>query len=213
MSLQIKTVWLGPSFATAPGRAHVCADSWSGDLEILDEKKLFTLVPWLYREPYFLDALKARHWAGASDIARLAYLCEHGGVYVDTDVRLVRRTKFMALAHAALASRTLVVGAEDETYYCGAVMIAPPRHQLIVNLLDTYRHTKFEHTFEGTTTGTTMLTEAVKRHLSNDVLVLPPQVFYPWHWREKDLDEEQQERRIEQPYVLTAHHWLGSWVK
>ena len=39
---------------------------------------------------YFQEALAAKKWAFASDYARLKVLIEHGGVYMDTDVEVLR---------------------------------------------------------------------------------------------------------------------------
>lgn len=42
------------------------------------------------KHPYMKAAYAAKKWAFVSDYARLDIVCEHGGIYLDTDVELVR---------------------------------------------------------------------------------------------------------------------------
>jgi len=173
--------------------------------------RLSSVVPWLYEIPYFNDAYRAEHWAGASDVARLALLYELGGVYVDTDVEVVRQHFLDELA----AGPDLCMGFEDDTFICGAVLVAPkPGHPFLKRALDTYRSTKFTDTFGDTVfNGTTILTQLVRSHQDTGLCVLPKHVFYPWTPQERGISDEEKAERMKQPGVVCAHHWSASWVK
>lgn len=45
-------------------------------------------------QPFMHEAYKAKKWAIAADIARLYILKSHGGIYIDTDIELVRNPDF-----------------------------------------------------------------------------------------------------------------------
>ena len=112
---------------------------------------------------YWEQALDEKHWAGASDIARLALLWHHGGIYLDTDVEVLRKEKLLALQWDAFTYGTCYVGEETKDGdLCGAVIIAAPHHPMIARMLEVYAGTNFKDTFNGFVNGTTMLTREVR---------------------------------------------------
>lgn len=73
-----------------PALAEKCIASWKkfcpGYRVIEWNEDNFDLSPY----PYAQYCLKRGHWAFLSDFVRLAVVAEHGGVYFDTDVELIR---------------------------------------------------------------------------------------------------------------------------
>lgn len=208
---KIHAVWFG---LKEPSQlALQCISTWPDDdrVTIWSRGMLSSVVPWLHDIPYFSDAYKAEHWAAASDVARLALLYELGGIYMDTDVEVVRQNFLDELA----AGQDLVLGFEDDTFICGAVMVAPkPGHPFLKRALDLYRATKFTDTFHDTLfNGTTMLTQLVRSHQDTGLAVMPQHVFYPWTPQERHISAQDKAERKAQPGVVCAHHWEASWVK
>ena len=85
---QIHYCWFGGK--ELPKQAKRCIASWEKhcpDWKIIrwDEHNFD-----FDRYPFAAWCLKNQKWAFLSDIARLAVVLEHGGVYLDTDVELVR---------------------------------------------------------------------------------------------------------------------------
>lgn len=85
---KIHYIWLGGN--PLPPLAKKCLSSWRKfmpDYEIVrwDESNLdFGLCE------YACEAYKAKKWAFASDYARFKILYEQGGIYLDTDVEVIR---------------------------------------------------------------------------------------------------------------------------
>lgn len=84
----IHYIWFGGK--PLPPMAERCINSWKEhcpDYEIVrwDEDNFDS-----GGNRYFEEALAAKKWAFASDYARLKVLVEHGGIYMDTDVEVLR---------------------------------------------------------------------------------------------------------------------------
>lgn len=84
----IHYIWFGGK--PLPPMAERCMASWKEhcpDYEIIrwDESNFDS-----GGNRYFEEALAAKKWAFASDYARLKVLVEHGGIYMDTDVEVLR---------------------------------------------------------------------------------------------------------------------------
>ncbi len=204
----IFSVWLGterPSIL-----AQQCMATWpEGSYLYQGRAQLTSVVPWLLDIPYFNEAYAAGHWAGASDVARLALLWTFGGIYLDVDVEVVNVNGLLDYERQAHNAGVLVTGMEDETWACNAVIISPPKHAVVGALLKQYRELKLADTFQGTVTGATLFTEACRGRRAT---LMPPEVFYPWHWRYKNATIDVQRAHIKDNTV-TAHHWEASWVK
>lgn len=184
-------------------------ETWPEGAKLYSRAQLSSVVPWVADIKYFRDAYEKNHFAGASDVARLAVLWELGGIYLDVDVELLKPDDLLAVTYD---KQCMYVGREDDRWCCNAVMAAPPRHPVVGQLLDRYRATRFEDTFEGTVTGATMLTDAVVFAKPKQVLMLDTDFFYPWHWADKDKPLAERRSKITSRTVC-AHHWEGSWVK
>ena len=49
----------------------------------------------VFSHPFMKAAYEAKAWAFVSDYARLKIVCEHGGIYLDTDVELLKNLDFL----------------------------------------------------------------------------------------------------------------------
>jgi mannosyltransferase OCH1-like enzyme len=78
-------------------------------------------------------ALNKKKWGFVSDIVRLQKLCSVGGIYLDTDVELIRPLDFFAKE-----ADHLVLGYIFECALGTAVLHSPPQHPVIQKLLDEY---------------------------------------------------------------------------
>lgn len=194
------SIWLGGGERSAISKR--CEQTWPEDHKIYTAAMLSSVVPWLHDIKYYRDAIAAEHWAGASDVARLALLYEVGGCYLDVDVEIVNRPYIDALDDGWFH-----IGQEDDGgNLCGAVMIALAGHQFAKDMLDTYGRTRFGDTFNGKCNGTTLLTRQPKL----GVHIHDAKEFYPWHWSE-NLTDNQKGERIELLKPIFAHHWEKSW--
>ncbi len=110
--------WLGG--APKPKSVLKCIDSWRRhcpDYEIIEwNEKNFSISAC---PSYVRDAYQNKKWAFATDYIRLKVIYEHGGVYFDTDVELVKNidlllsyNAFLGFEHDAYVNSGLGFGAE-----------------------------------------------------------------------------------------------------
>jgi len=104
---RIHYCWFGRG--EKPRLAKKCIASWKKycpDFEIIEwNEDNFDASAY----PYAQYCLENRKWAFLSDFVRLVVLCEHGGIYLDTDVELIRSPEKL-LAYDAF------YGFEDNTH-------------------------------------------------------------------------------------------------
>jgi hypothetical protein len=136
--------------------------------------------------------------AQLADLVRLEVLYRFGGVYVDSDVEPLRPLDPL-LPLSAFAAW------EDSRSVPNAVMGAVPGHPAIRACLDLALERVPGDTWQAGPGVTTRVLQG-----RDDVLLLPPGSFYPYHYREKARRSE--DFRRTQPWAFVAHHWAGSWL-
>ncbi|MGL5914962.1 MAG: glycosyltransferase family 32 protein [Culicoidibacterales bacterium] len=150
---------------------------------------------------YVQQAFAQRKFAFVSDYARLKYLYENGGIYLDTDVEICRDlTKF-------ISTSDLVVSLEYYEWELTGVntgtIIAPPKHPIIAELLATYEHEEFIDRGEATLTINQRLTQLLQTKglvLENREQQLERVKVYPYEYF-----------CTNNPQAYTIHHYASSW--
>jgi inositol phosphorylceramide mannosyltransferase catalytic subunit len=185
---------------------------WLGERELPDAQRAFG-ESWARHHPdweqrLWRDAdlaeldLPPEIVAGASgpaelaDVARLAILARHGGVYVDTDVECLRPLDPL------LRGLDFFAGYELPNLVGTAVLGAVHGHPVFLRAQEIVRKT-FGQAPLPSATGPPFLT-----HLLWDfpeVTIFPPEVFFPYLWSEPERRGE----RFEGAYAV--HHWAMSW--
>ncbi|HBI93590.1 MAG TPA: glycosyl transferase [Terrisporobacter glycolicus] len=122
--------WFGRG--AKPKLAKKCIESW---------KKYcpdYRIIEWnednfeVEKYPYAKYCLEHGKWAFLSDFVRLKVVCEHGGIYFDTDVELTRKIDEL-LIHEAF------YGFENDNYVnSGLGFGSVAYHKVIVTMLDQY---------------------------------------------------------------------------
>ncbi|WP_420819031.1 glycosyltransferase family 32 protein [Paenibacillus nanensis] len=158
---------------------------------------------------YVKEAYEARKYAFVSDYARLHALYHHGGIYMDTDVEVLRPLDPL-LAHEAFT------GFEDEHFLQSGTMGAAPNHPWIGMLLDDYTGRAFvqpDGSFD-TTTNTAVISKLCERQglelngakqtLPGGVVVYPRTYFSPYDYIDGGnyITNES----------FTIHHFAQSWL-
>lgn len=85
--------------------------------------------------PYVRQAYDSKKYAFVSDVARLHALVTEGGIYMDTDVELMKRPP--------IDGYSAVAGFESKDRIMTAFMACEPRHALFQELFDEYRTRPF----------------------------------------------------------------------
>lgn len=170
---------------------------------------------------YVEEAYEARKWAFVSDFARFQILYEHGGLYFDTDVELIKpiddiveRGAFMGMEEDCSTE-----GAEGEVSAIkvnpGVGLAAPPGSGLLAAILDSYKSTHFISP-AGDNDETTVVERVTKllweRGLKNTTgiqkvagfYLYPAEYFCPLDFDSGELNKTDNTRSI---------HWYGAtWL-
>lgn len=159
---------------------------------------------------YCYEAYKAKKWAFVSDYARLKVLYEYGGVYLDTDVEIIKKIDNLLL-HRFFA------GLESENTISTAVLAAEKNSEIIEKFLLIYNDLHFLNSKKKNdyTTNVERFSEFIK-HKYNKELSNPPIILF-----EKaiiyDIDFFSVKNIYDNSINVTnntymIHHFSGSWL-
>jgi hypothetical protein len=165
-----------------------------------------------HRDPLVAEdwPLTAPSWdlctAGAqlADMVRLEALLKWGGVYVDQDMQPFRPLDSLLNCQAFAAW-------EDERCVPNAVMGAVPDHPAIRACLELSLARLAEKPTEVWNSGAGVTTAILPGR--DDVLLLPPESFYPVHYRDANRGRLMANFRPQtQPWTFALHWYWGSWL-
>lgn len=199
--------WFGPSEKSDLNKK--CLDSWH---RLLDD---YEIKEWNEsNSPLDHAYCKASHerglWSRLSNYIRLFALYKEGGIYLDTDVEVVK-TLSPFMAHKCFLGFQLVE--EQSDWVNSAILGAIPGHQFLRHcLLLTEASFAATGEFYRSPTLMTMVLKAMglteyKKQEIEDVTVYPVDYFYPYPWFSKFSPD----CITENTYCI--HHWEGTWVK
>lgn len=157
---------------------------------------------------YCREAYEAKKWAFVSDVARLYALVTVGGIYMDTDVEVLKPLDDF-LSCAAFS------GFEEEDRISTGIMAAEKGHPLFTEFLNDYATARFNTEDGGmdmTTNVTRISNTCLKYGLQlnntmqtvNGFTLYPKDYFCPKDFRTKVLTVTENSH--------TIHHFDGSWL-
>lgn len=193
-----------------PKLAKKCIKSWKmycPDYEIIqwnEDNFDISACPLYVRQAY-----EAKKWAFVTDYVRLRVVYEHGGIYLDTDVELVKSPD-------ALLEEKAFFGLEYGTYIAtglgfGAEKAAP----ILRRLMDDYQDIPFINK-DGSLDLVACPVRNSQVFIDNglkqdntmqricDCLILPAEHLCPYDGRSKELNIT--------PNTVSIHWYSGSWV-
>lgn len=89
--------------------------------------------------PFIKDAYEAKKWAFVTDYARLKIIYDNGGIYLDTDVELLKNLDDLLNADCYLA-----VQQDGKTIATGLGFGAKKNSEVVKLMLEEYKNLKFE---------------------------------------------------------------------
>lgn len=139
--------------------------------------------------------------AQLADLVRIEELYHRGGVYIDSDVECYRPFDVLRAVDAFAAW-------EDRDHIPNAVLGAKPGHPAIGELVKRAVEMMPCDTWD---IGVGLTTEVLSAR--DDVLLLPPGSFYPYHYRQKWRTGTPPRAELvkNNPWAWCAHHWAASW--
>ena len=159
---------------------------------------------------YTRVAYKQKLWSRLSNYVRLHALYREGGIYLDTDVEVVR-------SFTPLLAQSCFLGFQQEEeqldWVNGAVLGAEAGHPFIKRCMElTVQRFDMEGEFyRGPTIITTVLKEmgldAYGLQELDGVTICPAEYFYPYPWFGQFSPD------CVKPSTYCVHYWAASWLK
>ncbi|MCP2241252.1 glycosyltransferase family 32 protein [Thermoanaerobacterium thermosaccharolyticum] len=198
--------WFGKN--TMPKLNQRCIESWKRvlpdyELKLWNENNFDVNINQFVKEAY-----EMKKWAFVTDYVRLYVLYNYGGIYMDTDVEVLKRLDSF-LIHSAFS------GFESNEYIPTGIIGAERGNKWIGYLLDYYKDKRFilENGLN-TITNVKIITELSKelglkannkyQILEYDVHIYPKEYFCPLSF------DNLQKNFTKNTY--TIHHYSGSWL-
>ena len=207
-----------------PRTIHYC---WFGGKELPDQYKKwmeswkkycpgYEIIRWdesnydVHKIPYIDEAYKSGKYSFVSDYARLDILYNHGGIYLDTDVEMLRPLDNLLCQKAFMGTEF-----PSNMVATGLGMGAVPKHYGIKLLMDDYLNHRFIRD-DGTLNLTTCpviqsnllqkygLKLNGKRQKVCDIEIYPNMVFSPYLPYRKQI--------VYNGVSYLCHHYSASWV-
>lgn len=208
---KIYYVWIGN--AEKPDIFYKCLKSWKKnlpDFEVIEiNEKNFDMDRHLKENRFFRECFERKLWAYVSDYMRVHFMYENSGVYVDTDMEIIKDiTPLMENEKTEF-----FIGYEDERHISVGIFGCRRKSGILKKIMDFYENDIwteplwtipkiFTHVFEKEYG----LTEKRENELKEgEIIIYPRQYFYPYGFRE-----------IYTPDCITEktygiHWWNDSW--
>lgn len=191
---KIHYIWVGGK--EKPKEIKRCIKTWKKltDYEFIEwNEKNFDIES----HPFVKRAYEAEKWAFVSDYIRAYVIYNHGGIYFDTDVFLIRNID-------ELLNNKAFVGFENDDHPFTAVFGAEKKHPFVKDMLDYYDNLNIDFDFKdnNTISVSKLLVNKYKCKLGNEEQLLETEIkVYP------DYLLCNPSRKS-----LTIHAFLGSWL-
>lgn len=148
----------------------------------------------IHMNRYVQEAYKNKKWAFVSDVARIYALYTEGGVYMDTDVEIVRNIDPLLINRGFL-------GFEGSQWIATNIVGFEAKHELLGHFLDSYNHRIFQEK-NGNLDQTTNVEELTKllvneyglqlngqqQQIPKGVMIYPTDYFSPYDYIQGKLN-------------------------
>lgn len=141
------------------------------------------------------DAYRFKKYAFVSDVCRLHALLQEGGIYLDTDMMVLKD-------FSPLLDNSFFLGEEKDGVLNAAILGCEAGNEIIENLLDGYRKLGFSP--DNPVSIPTYLTSNLDR---NRVKVYTKEYFYPLPYK----DRGKKIQLFIKPNTFAVHLWNHSW--
>lgn len=199
---RIHYCWFGGN--KIPRQNHIWMETWKKfcpDYEIMEWNERNYDVS---KNQYMYEAYKAKKWGFVSDYARLDIIYHYGGIYLDTDVEIIRNLDELLYQDA-------FAGVDDSrTISTGLGFGAVPHFHIIKDLLESYDDMRFD---ENNMIACPTLNEEVFRKYNfvkngnyqrlNGMTIYPKKVLSGKNAFTRKVESTE--------HTFAIHHYDGSW--
>ncbi|AXU72845.1 TPA: glycosyltransferase [Clostridioides difficile] len=205
---KIHYVWFGGPKGNIE---NICINSWKEKLpeyEIVEwNEKNFDIEKEIKGNKFLEECYKRKLWAFISDYTRIKVLYEQGGVYMDTDMQILKDITPL------LENNRLICGYEDDREYInGAIIGVEKEHPFLKDLLEYYeKEVLTSSLFTIPKIMTHLMEKNYKKIDPNNyeegIRVYDKEYFYPFGFKEDFTPECITEN------TFGIHWWGKSWAK
>jgi len=160
---------------------------------------------------YVKNAYLNKKWANISNLVRLLALYEFGGVYLDTDIKVLKGFGKLMFENCVFGFQLK----EHPSHWVNdAVIISKRRHWIIKDIISEILNT-FDGEESSDLSAPVVVTKVLKENglniyldkgvLVKGVKVLPVECFYPYSWEEKFSNNCIKEN------TYAIHYWNKEW--
>jgi len=179
-----------------------CIESW---------KRYFPeyeIIKWSENNIDLSDPLKKKlvqkkQWAFLSDLVRFELLYEHGGIYFDTDIEVIRGFGPIGKMY------DFVVGYETNKMLNAAVIVATPNNEILLGCINQIT----EHYAQNSEMLPIpeIITPYLKEIELSRAYLAPKEVFYPYNPYDRERGVKQLMFSDVTADTLAIHHYQKSW--
>lgn len=184
---KIHYIWLGRG--SYPNLMDICINSWREKLsgyEIIEwSEENLNFFSTIEENSFLKECYNRKLWAFLSDYFRIKVLYEEGGIYLDTDMQIIKNLD-------GFLEDEFFIGAESSTVISAGIIGAIPKHPLMKKILEFYEQDILN---EPIFTIPDIITKILQREynfvmkdgiveISKGMHIYPPLYFYPYHFTE-----------------------------
>ena len=205
--------WFGKK--NKPQLVEECIASWK---KILPDYKI---IEWNedntdLKHSFIRRAYRQKKWAFVSDFVRFQVLYEFGGVYLDTDMIMIKSLD-------SLLNDGCFLGAEDENYINAGIIGATRSHPFIKECLSEYEKIEMKNETDwSVVTVPKIMTRVFRHHYNYDSLfkdklnignlvIYPRPYFYPLCLENRKDYNNYESYLTKDSYAV--HLWYASWLE
>lgn len=205
---KIHYVWIG---GPKGNLENICINSWKEKLpeyEIIEwNEKNFDIEKEIKGKKFLEECYKQKLWAFISDYIRLKVLYEYGGVYLDTDMQIIKDITPL------LNDKKVFFGYEDEKHISAGIIGSEKKQNVIKQIIDFYEHDKILnvpfYTIPKVITYiiNNNFKKIDKNNFEDEIVVYDTKFFYPFSYKEEYSDD------CISKNTYGIHWWNKSWIK
>jgi FkbM family methyltransferase len=185
--------WFGNS--SMPTTIINCIASWKKHLPDYTFQK-WSEENYVIRHPFAIDTYQNKSWAFLVDYVRFDILYQYGGIYLDTDMLLLKNLD-------CFLDNECFLGYEDKYFLNAAIIGAIPSSHFIKECLTYYDTADY---FETMPTISQIITNIFKK-TNSIVKTLPYEFFYPLPFKNRTQNID----TFITPNSYSVHLWNASW--
>lgn len=202
-------IWLGNGRKS--NLTNICINSWYeklGDYEIVEwNEENLDLDQIAENNCFFKECRKRKLWAFMADYLRLYVLYQHGGVYVDTDIQVLKSFDGILNHGFAVGYEFAPMWGKDAQVVGAGVIAAEKGNPTLKRILDFYDNEIWDVDFY---TIPMVLDYVLKKCDKTDYVVYPVEYFAPFSPQNASAIDAQRSSITKN--TVCIHWYSGSWL-